>query len=235
MRMTIVSRAAATALLISASLSTRPLSAQTTFGLLFGGNSARFAGLDLSSGDVFNGTSSIKSRLGVQAGVYVNKRLSPTWSLQPEVHYTQKGTTLAFGGSQQVDGELGFKFAYAEVPLLLRADFGTGTWRPFVTVGPTLALRLSCNAEATAEDFSVQVDCDEFEDESETSQDPFTTSDIGGSVGIGFAGRMTGRAATIQVRYGRSLVGLLTDAASNASDTQKPKHSVISVVFGLGR
>ncbi len=215
-------------------LAHEPLAAQTTFGVLLGGNAARLAGVDASSVDLFNGTSEIKNRLGFQAGLYMNKRFGSMWSLQPEIHYTQKGTTLDFGGTGQAAGDLGFNFGYAEVPVLLRADFGGEGLHPFIVAGPSVAMRLSCNASLAAPGAKLEVDCEDFDDNG-TTRDPFKKSDIGGTVGVGLSGRLLGRAMNAQVRYGRGFANILSDDASGASDSQKPKNSVISVVFGLGR
>ena len=211
-----------------------PLAAQTTFGALLGGNAAKLSGVDVTSSDLFNGTSEIKNRLGFQAGLYMNKRFGSMWSLQPEVHYTQKGTTLDFGGTGQAAGELGFNFGYAEVPVLLRADFGGEGLHPFIVAGPSIAMRLSCNASLAAPGASIEVDCEEFDDNG-TTRDPFKKSDIGGTVGAGLSGRLLGRAMNVQIRYSRGFANILSDDASGSSDTQKPKNSVMSVVFGLGR
>lgn len=234
MRVIVIGRTVVAALLTCASLATHSLSAQTTFGVLLGGNAAKLTGVDLSSDDLFNGTSEIKNRLGFQAGIYMNRRLGPMWSLQPEIHYTQKGTTLDFGGTGQAAGELGFNFGYAEVPVLLRADFGGEGLHPFIVAGPSFAMRLSCNASLAAPGASIEVDCDEFNDDG-TTRDPFKKSDIGGTVGIGLSGRLLGRAMSAQVRYGRGFSNVLSDDVSGSSDSQKPKNSVISLVVGLGR
>jgi Outer membrane protein beta-barrel domain len=218
----------------TALLAHTPLSAQTTFGALLGGNAAKLAGIDVTSSDLFNGTSEIKNRIGFQAGIYLNRRFGSMWSLQPEIHYTQKGTTLDFGGTGQAAGELGFNFGYAEVPVLLRADFGGEGLHPFIVAGPSIAMRLSCNATLAGTGASLEVDCEEFDDNG-TTRDPFKKTDIGGTVGVGLSGRLLGRAMSAQVRYGRGFTNILSDDASGSTDTQTPKNSVLSVVFGLGR
>lgn len=210
-----------------------PLHAQTTFGILIGGNAATLSGVDLASDDLFNGTSTIKNRLGFQGGFYLNKRLNNRWSLQPEIHYVQKGATLDFGGTGQADGNLAFDFGYAEIPVLLRLDLGNGALHPFITAGPSVAMRVACDASLEATNAKLTVDCDEFDDNG-TRNDPFKTSDVGGSVGVGLVGRMLGRTAQLQLRYGRSFTSILADE-STANDSQKPKNAVLAVVFGIGR
>ena len=222
------------ALLVAATFTVQtPLSAQTTFGVLAGGNAATLAGVDVSGSDIFSNSTSIKRNMGFQAGLYLNKRLTSVWSLQPELHYVQKGAQLEAGTGAGL-GSLVFKLGYGEIPLLLRADFGSGSWRPFVTVGPTFAMRTSCKAEAETEEIKLSVDCNEFEGEGGTAEDPFTKTDVGGSAGVGLAGSMLGRSAFVQIRYGRGFTNVVTDAANAGSD-EKPKNSVISLILGIGR
>lgn len=206
------------------------LHAQTTFGILVGGNAATISGVDLTSNDLFNGTSTIKNRLGFQGGFYINKRFNSQWSLQPEIHYVQKGATLNFGGTGQAPGNLAFDFGYAEIPVLLRLDLGSGTVHPFITGGPSVAMRVACSASLAASNAKISLDCDEVDDNG-TQNDPFKTSDIGGSVGAGLVGRLMGRTALVQLRYGPGFTSILSEESS-ANDDQKPKNAVIVATVG---
>lgn len=208
------------------------LRAQTSFGVLLGGNASRLSGVDLADGDLFGGSSSLKDRIGFQAGFYIRKPLNKTWSIQPELHYTQKGTTFENNESGSPATSLGFNFGYAEVPVLLRADLGAGRLHPFIVFGPSFSMRLACDATLKSSSAALTVDCDQFNDSNNNPSDPFKKTDFGGSAGIGLAGRGFGREVSAQVRYGRSFTNVLT---SDVDTSQKPKNSVISVVFGLGR
>lgn len=205
---------------------------RTSFGVLLGGAAAKLANVDVESADLFNGLSTIKNRYGFQAGVYMNRSLGTVWSVQPEVHYVQKGTRLDVGGSSPV-GSLAIDLAYVEVPLLVRADLGKAPWHPFLTAGPTLALRVGCDATLKSGISSLSVECKELDDNG-TKRDPFETTDIGASIGAGFAGRLGGRRVLMQLRYGRGFTTVVKDDGSSTGTKQSPKNSVISLVLGLG-
>lgn len=210
------------------------LQAQTTsrtqVGVAIGGTASRATDVNVASGDLFNGTGTVTNRYGVHVGVYLNRALSGNFSFQPELYYVQKGTKLDFGGSGQAPGTFTLAMDYVEVPLLLRMDFGAAnTVHPFVTAGPSVAMRVGCKASVKSSDLSLSVDCQDFE--GETGQtDPFEKLDVGASVGAGLAGTLAGRTALMQLRYGRGFTTLTKDSESN----QAPKHSVISLIVGLG-
>ena len=227
----LLARTALTLTLSGASVSA--VSAQSTsFGVLLGGVAAKVTEVDVSSADFFNGASTIKNRMGFQAGVYVNRAFNKTFSIQPELHYIQKGTVFDIGGTNAAD-KLTIDLTYAEVPVLLRADFGSSAWRPFVTAGPTFAMRIGCTGSIEASGSSLSVDCEEFEDNG-VKKDPFEKMDIGANVGAGIAGTLGGNKVLMQLRYGRGLTSIITDDAA-ASAAKTPKNSVISLVFGIGR
>ena len=214
------------------SMSGSTLSAQrTSFGVLVGGVAAKVTDVDVGSADLFNGLSTVENRYGFQAGVYVNRTFGTMWSLQPELHYIQKGTVFDVSATP-VSGSLSIDLAYVEVPVLLRADLGTAAWRPFITAGPTIAMRIGCKGTLESGSSTLSVDCDEFEDNG-TKRDPFETTDFGVNVGAGITGKMGGRSALVQLRYGRGLTSIITDASSSTA-AKSPKNSVISLVFGFG-
>lgn len=224
---------AITALVVAAPLvAAPPLAAQTSFGVLLGGVASNLSGVDLSADDLFGGRSQLKDRLGFQAGIYVKRALNTTWSLQPELHYTQKGATFENGDNSSVVGSMHVDLGYIEVPVLLRADFGQGRIHPFVVAGPTIAMRLACDVTLSASNASLTRTCEQFDDGSAGATDPFKKSDVGGIVGIGLVGRAIGREVSAQVRYGRGFTSVVAD---DASTTQTAKNRVLSVVFALGR
>jgi len=204
---------------------------RTTFGLLIGGTAAKITDIDLGSADVFNGTSKQGFRFGLDVGAFVNRSLNDRVSVQPEVHYIQKGTVLDFGGTGQANGSLKLAFTYIEIPLLLRIDLGSrAAWRPFITAGPTVAMRIGCTGSVDGDGASLNVDCSEFDNNGATD-DPFQKTDIGASVGAGLTGMMGKRPVLAQLRYGRGLTTFIKDAEAG----QSPKHSVISFIVGVSR
>lgn len=204
-----------------------------SFGVVLGGTAAKFSGLDLKAEDFLGGTSTAGQRMGLQAGVYVNKPLMGRLSLQPEVHYVQKGAE--FDGRSGDNLKLTFALTYVEVPVLLRADFGSGAIHPFVIAGPSFSYRAGCKATIASASASLGLQCEDI-DSNGTKRDPFKSSDIGAAVGVGLAASLGGRTITSQLRYGKGFTSIATDeATANSSADQSPKNSVISLVFSFGR
>lgn len=204
----------------------------TTFGVLVGGTAARVTDIDVGSADLFNGLSTIKNRFGFQAGAFVNRSFSKVWSLQPEVHYVQKGVVFDVGGSSGI-GTVSIDLTYVELPVLLRADLGSAVWHPFISAGPTVALRVGCRGKVETAGSALSVDCNDFDDNG-AARDPFETTDFGVSGGVGMVGAVSGRKVLMQLRYGRGFKTVVTDDGSSSGSTLAPKNSVISVVFGFG-
>jgi hypothetical protein len=210
------------------SASGQPMS-RTTFGIMLGGTSSRVTGLSSSSGDLFGGAH-VTNRFGVRAGVFVNRKLTSLLSVQPELYYIQKGTTLEATGTD--GGKLDLSLAYVEAPLLLRADFwAADTWHPFVVAGPSFAFRVQCRGTLTSDGYTGSGTCKELNDDPTT--DLFVKSDIGTTVGIGATGTVARRLLMAQVRYGRGLRTIVNNPSAGLS----PKNSVFSFIvgFGIGR
>lgn len=204
------------------------------FGALVGASLASipdtdFAGLDANVGADIKS----KRRVGFQIGAYFTHPLSGALSVQPELHYIQKGAKLDFDSNDPkipINGALTIKLAYLELPVLLRYDVGQGTGvRPFFVAGPSLAYRIACQVGIASAEFSADQDCDSDDGDATTEDDQIRKVDAGGIVGAGVHGTFGGRTLSAQLRYSRGLVTITKDA-SDAS----PRNTGISVVFGIG-
>jgi hypothetical protein len=170
-----------------------------------------------------------KRRIGLQGGLWLNKPLSGSLSLQPELHFTHKG--LGFSGSADEPGEgptdfdLSLNLSYAELPVLLRADFGQadGGVRPFVLAGPVVSYQISCSIEASIATFSTSRDCNEDLD----ADEQINKLDVGAALGGGLAFRLSGREVTAGLRYTHGLRSLSRQGESATNQN-------FSVLFGLG-
>jgi hypothetical protein len=173
-----------------------------------------------------------KRRIGLQLGVWLNRPLAGRLSLQPELHYTQKGASYAASffepGEGTFEAEVSLELSYLELPVLLRADLGraSGRVRPFIVAGPVLAYQTGCRIGfelAGFGGFGGSEDCDaEVE-----SNEQINTFDVGAAVGGGLAVRRGGRELTAGVRYTHGLRSL---ARSGENVTNRN----VSVLFGLG-
>lgn len=204
------------------------------FGALLGVSSTTITDTDFSGldGDVSAGLNT-KRRMGFQIGAYLTQPLSGALSVQPELHYIQKGAKLDFDVNDpelDLNGSVTLKLSYVEVPVLLRYDAGQGSrLRPFVVAGPAFAYRVACTLGIESSEFSADQDCDAADDQSSGDDDQFKKFDVGGIVGVGLQGQMGGRALSAQLRYSRGFVNIARDAGD-----QSPRNTGISLLFGIG-
>lgn len=206
------------------------------FGALLGASLATISDADFAGEAGFEGgTAEAKRRIGFQIGAYLTHPLSAKVSLQPELHYIQKGTKAQatvtdIEGVGPLRGEVALRFAHLEVPLLLRVDMDGQTLRPFLVAGPSVAYRVSCTIQVSFEGLSLGTACGEDDGDPETTDDPFKKYDVGGIVGLGVAGTAAGRSVSAQVRYSRGLVSIARESLDGVS----PKNTGISILFGIG-
>jgi hypothetical protein len=111
-----------------------PAAADIRLGLKAGGNMARPTGLDAQ-----DPLATLRSRVGIQGGLFLAVDLSRTISIQYEVLYTMKGATYV-----ALDGSATDKLSadYIEVPLLVKIRIPSKGVQPFVFGGPTVGFKL---------------------------------------------------------------------------------------------
>lgn len=93
------------------------------------------AGLSMATvtGDDIEGVS---SKMGLAAGAFVNIGIG-TLAVQPELLYVQKGA------QDENNSDYKWKIDYLEIPVLLKATFGTGSAKPNLFIGPALGILMS--------------------------------------------------------------------------------------------
>lgn len=114
---------------IVVSISTTAFSQQTAVGLRMGATY-----FTLNNEDV---NDQAKHTLGIDLAIPVEFQLSPFFSIQPELHFTQKGVQF----EDVVNGEdqtIAVKTNYIELPVLLKANFGTERMRGYAFVAPSV-------------------------------------------------------------------------------------------------
>jgi hypothetical protein len=112
------------------------------------------AGLNLASvhgDDVTINNLSPESRVGFSGGLFAGIRVTPSFLIQPEVLYTQKGARYEAAGEEAV-----IKLDYVEVPVLLKGRFGSGSAKPSVFAGPAVAFKVSGKTEFQGEEEDVE-------------------------------------------------------------------------------
>ncbi|GAB3963171.1 hypothetical protein GCM10028805_65740 [Spirosoma harenae] len=103
-------------------------------GFRVGGNSSTIGGVDPSSLGIGLQLARVT---GFHGGVIFNIG-GPTFSVQPEVLYSQYGVKFAYGSDY-----LQLKYNVVEVPVLLKVSFGQPNLRFFVNAGPIGSYALS--------------------------------------------------------------------------------------------
>jgi len=163
------------------------------------------------------------SKLGIGAGGWVAIPLTPNLSLQPELNYVQKGTSL--GSFDLTDpfgivtgtAELLEAVDYLELPVLLRVSFPTGgRVSPYLVGGPVVGFRLSQQLRITGT-ISAGTDIDLFK-----------STDFGAALG---AGSELGRGqfrGTLETRYTLGLTTVSEDFYSPDA-----KNGALLVTMGL--
>jgi hypothetical protein len=211
------------------------------FGLYAGRSWANVSDPSLSAVLVEAAGVKQEKRGGGQIGGYLSFPMGRRWSIQPEVHYVQKGVTFSLSGDGNFPGTdpeplpyrttFELRLAYFEMPVLARVDLGRKTTgsRVFLVGGPFLSVRGRCQYAVTAATFDFTIDCDATEalglDESE---DPIRSFDYGLIGGAGVAFRIFGFEGSMQGRYGKSLATL-----SSNDDVSKAKNSLVSFLFAF--
>jgi opacity protein-like surface antigen len=122
-----------------------------------------------------------ENRVAFAGGLFAGIRVTPSFLIQPEVLYTQKGARYEVAGEEAV-----IKLDYVEVPVLLKGRFGSGGVKPSVFAGPAMAIKVSGKSE--------------FRGEEEDAEDVKST-DFGVVFGAGLDFAVGSGAFTIDARY----------------------------------
>ena len=98
--------------------------------------------------------------IGFSGGVYADIPLSSQLSFQPELAYSQKGFSLAqgadidlFGAPLPIGVRADTRFDYLDLPLLIKAKFGSDNFKAFVMGGPSIGYALNGRVKTRATAF----------------------------------------------------------------------------------
>lgn len=216
----------------SVSLSTSASAQGIRFGSHAGLSMTTITELDAAL--AFGGSSfSRTNRIGAQAGVFATIPVRGDWSLQPELNYTQKGVRVETsfapvdGGPATIDLTLD----YLEIPVLVRLDVARNrAWHPFVAAGPSVGVRLRCQADLSTAGVTYSSRCGSPEGAPYTIDTPFKRTEIAGVVGLGVTGPLGRRRLYAELRYARSLDTINDQAEIPLS----PRNSGVAILLGLG-
>jgi hypothetical protein len=113
-----------------------------------------------------NQNSESGTKLGLNAGVLAHIHLSPSWSLQPEVMYSNQGAKYTVA-----DGEHALNLNYINIPLLLQYNFDNG-FR--LQTGPQVGFLAGVKDKINGTETNF------------FSSDDFKSTDFSWSVGLGY-------------------------------------------------
>ena len=164
------------------------------------------AGVNFANISVDDDEGDFKNKAGFVGGVFVEFPVSAAVSIQPEFLYSMKGATFA-----ETDGDdFKLELNMVQIPLLVKANFGSGTTRPYLVVGPGFGFRTSAKIKAG--------------DEEEDIKDDVASMDFSGIIGFGV---QFGR-ALIEARYDHGFTDL-----DEADDESEAKTRTFSLLFGF--
>jgi hypothetical protein len=168
------------------------------FGLIAGVNSASFAGKDVLDES---------GHTGFRFGGLLVLPVTPSFSIQPEVIYTMKGSEEDQGGGDKAV----FKQNYIEVPLLGRYEMETATrFKPLFYFGPSVSYSLKCEASGTSAGVAQTYTCADLE---QLAGVTFNKVDAALVLGGGVAFEAAGHVFSVTARYDHGFNKLEKDAS----------------------
>lgn len=86
-----------------------------------------------------NAFGSITSKIGISIGAEGDYWITDNYGVSILLAYAQKGANVHFANGES----FGLAYGYLQMPILLKATFGSGTIKPFFFGGPEIGLKLS--------------------------------------------------------------------------------------------
>ena len=165
-------------------------------------------GINFASGSVTNfpAGSDISSRTAFGLGGVAEIGLSDVIYLQAEPRYIQKGGKIAY--SLPISGIA--KFNYFEIPISVKAQFGTSALKPYIFAGPTLSFLLMAESES---EFQGQISNNDIKNETASTE---LSLDIGAGVACEIAPTTS---ITADIRYTLGMTQIAKPSAPNDKST----------------
>ena len=189
-------------------LATPTFAQATVFGVKGGISFVSLSFDDVDQGD------EVSSRTSYVIGGFVGIPVTPMISVQPEVLWAPAGTEVT---SAELGGQTAeISFNQVQVPVLLKANIGKSSTRPFVVVGPVFGFKAS-KLKFKIADF-------ETTDPEETGDNDASSTDVA----IAFGGGVDVGKLSVEVRYNLGVKDLDT-----SSDSAKTRSLMLLAGFGF--
>ncbi len=162
----------------------------------------------------------VSNRTGSTFGVSLQFPVGPSFTLQPELLFINKGAKFSNSSSTG-----NFRLDYIEIPLLLRYDISRGVIGPHIYAGPSAGFNVGCNVSGNlTSGVNTSTDChgNDFKPKS---------LDYGITAGAGVDFNLGGIAATGGVRYGIGLADIRND--NSAAFRSRVHNGVLSLYVGV--
>jgi hypothetical protein len=159
-------------------------------------------------------------KVGLNLGLFAKLPVSESFSIQPEILYSSKGSKLKYDNFIQGEGEYRFNLNYIEVPVL--GVFHIGEYFN-IHAGPYVAYLTSSNIKDMEDDGTI-------EGIAELDANNFNRFDYGIAGGIGID--VNGFIAGARYNYGLQEVGESGSLSGELTDDSK--NSVATVYIGFG-
>ncbi len=158
-------------------------------GLTAGINFATLRGADTDG-------ASTDGRVGIAVGAFGSFLISDNLAFQPEILFIQKGADFTTAGTTAA----AIRLDYVQIPVLLRFRIATGEASavPFVIVGPSIGIKIGCDAGVNTGGGFVSQGCDDISTTGPSSTD--FSAIVGAGVEI--------KNLVLSVRYDYSLSSL---------------------------
>ena len=213
-------------LVLALFLMTPALQAQgTSFGLRAGINSAT---VDISDGSGL--TVEPDSRIGIDIAAVLNLGITDAFSVQPELHFIQKGYMFEFdffGDKVEQDVTLN----YVEVPILAKYAFGSETFMGFVEAGPSVGFGLNGNVKTSDGQMEEEEDINFGSEE-----DELKALDIGVAFGAGVGVPVGPGQLFLDVRYQLGLSNISNEEGTEATEFKNKGLSAgLGFLFPIGQ
>jgi len=165
-------------------------------------------------------------RIGLQGGLFFKAALTDFLAIQPEILYSQKGSTIKYDNFLTGNAEFTTNLNYIELPVMGVSNI-TDNFN--VHAGPYFAYLMAVNIENKAENSA-------FDFAEDLNEGDFNRLDYGVGVGVGFEFELLRFGA--RYNYGMAEVGkeqsFSFDGSEVTSDQfKKLKNSTLSLYIGL--
>jgi hypothetical protein len=160
-------------------------------------------------------------KVGLNLGLFAKLPVSPSFSIQPELLYSSKGSKLKYDNFIQGEGEYRFNLNYLEMPVLGVFHIGKNF---NIHAGPYVAFLASSNIKDMNDDGTI-------EGVKDIDVDNFNRFDYGLSGGIGVD--INGFIAGARYNYGLAEVGKSDNLTGQLTSDSKNSAATIYIGFGF--